>query len=57
MFVRESKKDSIGTVPYTFLGTADYVSHTGSRPMNIVWHLHHKIPAKFYKKTSQIGVL
>ena len=54
LFVRETKSDACGAVPYTFLGTADYVSHTGSRPMNIVWQLHQEIPAKYLKKTQQV---
>ena len=37
MFVREFKSDRItgGAAAYTFLGTANYVKHEGSRPMNI----------------------
>ena len=54
LFVRETKSDACGAAPYTFLGTADYVSHTGSRPMDIVWRLHQKIPAKFLRKTQQV---
>ena len=54
LFVREFKNDACGAAPYTFLGTADYVSHTGSRPMNIVWRLHQEIPAKFLRKTQQV---
>ncbi len=54
LFVRETKSDACGAAPYTFLGTADYVSHTGSRPMNIVWQLHQEIPAKFLRKTQQV---
>ncbi len=54
LFVREFKSDACGAAPYTFLGTADYVSHTGSRPMNIVWWLHQEIPAKFLRKTQQV---
>lgn len=54
LFVREYKQDACGAAPYTFLGTADYVSHHGSRPMNIVWRLHHEIPAKYLKKTMQV---
>ena len=45
LFVREFKQDACGAAPYTFLGSADYVSHKGSRPMDIVWRLHHEIPA------------
>ena len=55
LFVREGKKDSLGnTQGYTFLGTADYVQHEGSRPMSIIWRLHHPIPARFLKKTNQM---
>ncbi|NLV59916.1 MAG: DUF3427 domain-containing protein [Clostridiales bacterium] len=54
LFVREFKQDACGAAPYTFLGTADYVSHKDSRPMNIVWRLHHEIPAKYLKKTMQV---
>ena len=54
LFVRETKSDTCGAAPYTFLGTADYVSHAGSRPMNIVWQLHQEIPAKFLRKTQQV---
>ena len=32
----------------------EIASHTGSRPMNIVWQLHQEIPAKFLRKTQQV---
>ena len=54
LFVRETKSDACGAAPYTFLGTADYVSHIGSRPMSIVWQLHQEIPAKYLRKTQQV---
>ncbi len=54
LFVREFKKDAIGTAPYTFLGKAFYVSHTGSKPMNIVWRLENEIPAKYLRKVQQV---
>ncbi len=56
LFVREFKKDMAGAAPYTYLGTAKYVSHYGSRPMNITWHLDNPIPAKYIKKTSKLEV-
>lgn len=58
LFVREFKTDRIGSgaAPYTFLGTANYVSHDGSRPMNITWRLDKPIPAKFLKKTNKLVV-
>ncbi len=57
-FVREFKQDKIlGTASaYTFLGTANYVRHEGSKPMNITWKLDKAIPAKFLKKTNKLVV-
>lgn len=57
LFVREFKNDVYGnTAPYTYLGTANYVSHNGSRPMNITWKLDAPIPAKYLKKTNKLVV-
>lgn len=58
LFVREFKTDKLsgGAGAYTYLGTACYVSHEGSRPMNITWKLDYPIPAKFLKKTSKLMV-
>ena len=39
-----------------YLGTANYVTYTGSKPMNITWHLDRPIPAKFLKKTNKLVV-
>jgi superfamily II DNA or RNA helicase len=54
LFVREFKTDNAGASAYTFLGLAGYVSHEGSRPMNIIWKLEKPIPAKYYKKTNKL---
>lgn len=58
LFVREFKADRVsnGAAAYTFLGTATYKKHDGSRPMNITWHLDHPIPAKYLKKTNKLVV-
>ena len=58
LFVREFKSDrKFGTTEaYTYLGTANYVSHSGSRPMNITWKLDNPIPAKYLKKTNKLVV-
>lgn len=59
LFVREYKSDLSDrgkTLPYTFLGLADYVKHEGSRPMNIIWRLQRPIPAKYLKKTNKLIV-
>jgi superfamily II DNA or RNA helicase len=58
LFVREFKTDQVagGAEAYTYLGTASYVKHEGSRPMNITWRLDRPIPAKFLKKTNKLVV-
>ena len=58
LFVREFKADRMtgGAEAYTYLGTANYVKHTGSKPMNITWQLDRPIPAKFLKKTNKLVV-
>ena len=56
LFVREFKSDMVGAAPYTFLGTANYIKHNGSRPMNITWKLDKPIPAKYLKKTNKLVV-
>lgn len=59
LFVREFKTDRISgsAAAYTFLGTANYVTHEGSKPMNITWRLDKPIPAKFLKKTNKLVAL
>jgi hypothetical protein len=44
LFVRPKKSDA-----FLFLGPLRYVSHSGSRPMNIYWDLHYAIPAWFFE--------
>lgn len=56
LFVREFKKDDAGTAPYTYLGTANYMMHEGSKPMNVTWRLDAPIPAKYLKKTNKLVV-
>ena len=58
LFVREYQIDRISGTreAFTYLGKAEYVSHTGSRPMNVIWKLDKPIPAKFMKKTNKLMV-
>jgi superfamily II DNA or RNA helicase len=56
LFVRERKKVNGLTEPYYCLGTAKFVSYTGSRPMSIVWKLDHKMP-EFIKKKASSNVM
>lgn len=55
LFVREEKITDGFTAPYVFLGTAEYQSHIGSKPMSIVWKLHMPIPAHFVQLWIEVG--
>jgi hypothetical protein len=55
LFVREDGSRNVLTTPYTFLGPVDYVSHTGSRPMSIIWRLRHKLPAKLIRNIRRLA--
>jgi superfamily II DNA or RNA helicase len=54
LFTREQKTDLAGTAPYTYLGLVDYVSHTGTKPMNILWRLRRPIPGRYLSKTNKL---
>ncbi|WP_417391859.1 DUF3427 domain-containing protein [Gimesia sp.] len=57
LFVREQKKSSSGlSFPYYYLGPCEYVSHTGNRPMSIIWKLTHSVPAKLYREMARQAV-
>lgn len=49
IFVREARVWEFGKgVPYTLLGPADYVSHRGERPIEIVWRLRSPMPPDMF---------
>jgi hypothetical protein len=47
LFVRETKvaDGRLSAPPYLYAGPMTYVSHTGDRPMRILWQLRHPLPA------------
>ena len=54
LFVREHKDQPGGlAAPYAFLGPAEYVSHTGSRPISIVWRMRHAIPMRLLRPIAR----
>jgi superfamily II DNA or RNA helicase len=55
LFVRETKKKNNLSCPYHFLGPANFVSHTGSKPMSIIWRLHHEMPGKLIRTTTRLA--
>jgi len=53
LFVRENESNLFkATAPYTFLGKAHYVRHSGSNPVTVIWRLEEKIPARFINTTN-----
>ena len=52
LFVRSRKKQDGLTVPYTFLGPVDYVSHKQERPIQFVWQLRRPMPADFFRQAK-----
>lgn len=56
LLVRPANKDAWGrTHPFTLLGPATYVSHTGERPMAIVWRLQRAMPMDVFKLARVAG--
>lgn len=53
LFVRRFKSTDIGgPQAWMLLGPADYVRHTGSKPMAIEWNLHHEMPADVWSYSA-----
>ncbi|MCY8507336.1 DUF3427 domain-containing protein [Bacillus atrophaeus] len=48
LFVRKCNEMHGITLPFTYLGEADYVSSHGDKPMNIKWKLHQPVPENLY---------
>lgn len=49
LFVRKAKNGETGTEPYTCLGNARYVKHSGEKPMQIIWELERPMPASLFE--------
>ncbi|WP_411741237.1 DUF3427 domain-containing protein [Rhodococcus sp. IEGM 1408] len=54
--VRNAPKDDITTAPFMLLGNADYLSHSGERPIQIRWELRRPMPADVLSQASVLGV-
>jgi superfamily II DNA or RNA helicase len=53
LFVREYKSENGYTAPFTFLGTANYVSHSGNSPISFIWELEHAMPPALVPKANK----
>jgi hypothetical protein len=50
LFVCETKEPDgdMGAPPYLYAGPAAYVSHTGDRPIKVIWKLKYELPADVF---------
>jgi hypothetical protein len=55
LFVRDRKKGELGTMPFTFLGPAQYVSNKGERPVQFVWRLATSMPAELFESARSVA--
>jgi superfamily II DNA or RNA helicase len=53
LFVRDYKKENGYTSPFVFLGTAEHVSHSGSKPMSFVWRLKEEMPSYLVPRANK----
>ncbi len=55
VFARDQKKRNGVTVPFTYLGPVERVSHEGERPIKLVWQLRHSMPVEMFKDNRRGG--
>lgn len=53
LFVRENKKSGSIAEAYTFLGEAEYVSHSGDMPISFIWRMKEEIPGSMMQKANK----
>lgn len=53
LFVREYKKEYSGVgAAFHYLGPVEYISHNGSKPMNMLWRMEYPIPSSIERKAA-----
>lgn len=53
LFIREYKKENGYTSPYIFLGTCNYVSHSGNNPVSFIWRLNEVMPPMLVPRANK----
>ncbi len=53
LFVRENKRSGYFAEAYTFLGEAEYVSHSGDMPISFIWRMKEEIPGAMMQKANK----
>lgn len=57
LFVREQTKDEYNrTMGFVNFGEVEYISHTGSQPMNITWRLKTPMPPFMWHQAAKLAV-
>lgn len=57
LFVREQTKDEFGrTMGFVNFGAVNYISHTGSQPMDITWELATPMPNFMWQQAAKLAV-
>lgn len=54
LFVREATRKYGMTSPFTFLGKVHYVSHQGSKPMDVIWKLEIPMPTAIFRRCNKV---
>ncbi|QXQ10044.1 DUF3427 domain-containing protein [Paeniglutamicibacter sp. Y32M11] len=56
LFTRDAAKDIDGLVmPFTCLGTVDYVKHEGSKPIAITWKFQREMPVSVFTSANAVA--
>ncbi|MFI8410997.1 hypothetical protein ACIGB6_00660 [Paeniglutamicibacter gangotriensis] len=56
LFTRDAAKDIDGLVmPFTCLGTVDYVKHEGAKPIAITWKLQREMPVSVFTSANAVA--
>ncbi|MFK0572052.1 DUF3427 domain-containing protein [Endozoicomonas sp.] len=53
LFVRKQVKQYNITLPFMYLGSVDYVSSSGDKPMSVVWKLHDAVPLDIFEDLTE----
>jgi len=57
LFVREQTKDEYGrTMGFVNYGEVEYISHTGSQPMNVTWKLQSPMPNFMWQQAAKLAM-
>ena len=55
LFVRERKRDELGTQPFYFLGPVSYVDHRGEKPVSFTWRLPQPMPEALFEVARSVA--